>query len=78
MVNRDLLKPDPAQIAQQLRKPAGASAKNIADKMDQVNEPLFDLTLETMQLIDGESILEIGFGSAGSSIRFSQGEPVAS
>jgi ubiquinone/menaquinone biosynthesis C-methylase UbiE len=31
--------------------------------MDQVNGPLFELTLETMQLTDNESILEIGFGS---------------
>ena len=63
MANQNQLKPDPAFIAQQLRRPAGSFVKNIAEKMDQVNEALFDLTLETMQLTDNESILEIGFGS---------------
>ena len=63
MVNQTQLKPDPAFIAQQLRRPTGSFAPNIARKMDQVNEPLFDLTLEAMQLTDDKSILEIGFGS---------------
>ena len=63
MVNQIQSRPDPAFIAQQLRRPAGSFVKNIARKMDQVNGPLFDLTLETMQLTDNESILEIGFGS---------------
>ncbi len=63
MASQNQLKPDPAFIAEQLRRPSGSFAPNIARKMDQVNEPLFDLTLEAMQLIDNESILEIGFGS---------------
>jgi ubiquinone/menaquinone biosynthesis C-methylase UbiE len=63
MASQTKSKPDPAFIAQQLRKPSGSFAPNIARKMDQVNEPLFDLTLETMQLTDHESLLEIGFGS---------------
>jgi ubiquinone/menaquinone biosynthesis C-methylase UbiE len=63
MRNQIQPRPNPAFIAQQLRRPNGAFAQNIAEKMDQVNEPLFDLTLETMQLADNESILEIGFGS---------------
>ncbi len=31
--------------------------------MDQVNAPLFDLTLDCMRIQDNEKILEIGFGS---------------
>lgn len=56
-------KPEPEFIAQQLRKPSGDFANKIAEVMDQVNAPLFDLTLQTMNLNEGESILEIGFGS---------------
>jgi hypothetical protein len=63
MVNQTQSRPDPAFIAEQLRKPSGSFAPNIARKMDHVNEPLFDLTLEPMWLTDNESILEIGFGS---------------
>lgn len=55
--------PKPAFIAGQLRKPSGSFAKKVAGSMDKVNEPLYDLTLETMNLQDNESILEIGFGS---------------
>lgn len=56
-------KPDPAFVAGQLRKPSGEFSHKIAGKMDQVNAPLFDLTLEIMKPVDHESILEIGFGS---------------
>ncbi|MGM0589643.1 MAG: class I SAM-dependent methyltransferase [Bacteroidota bacterium] len=55
--------PDPELIAQQLRKPSGEFADVVADKMDKVNAPLLQLTLESLQLKDQESILEIGFGS---------------
>jgi ubiquinone/menaquinone biosynthesis C-methylase UbiE len=55
--------PDPRIIARQLRKPAGEAAKSIAEKMDWVNEPLFDLTLDSMELGKGDSVLGIGFGS---------------
>ncbi len=56
-------KPEPEFVAQQLRKPSGGFANTIADVMDQANAPLFDLTLESMQLEKDASILEIGFGS---------------
>lgn len=55
--------PNPEFIAQQLRKPAGDFAEKIAEVMDEVNRPLFDLTFDTMELADNESVLEIGFGS---------------
>lgn len=55
--------PDPETIAQQLRKPSGEAAVEIGAKMDSVNEPLFDLTLEAMQPADNQRILEIGFGT---------------
>lgn len=56
-------KPSPEFVARQLRKPSGEFAEKVADKMNQANAPLFDLTLQTMQLADNQSVLEIGFGS---------------
>lgn len=56
-------KPEPQFVARQLRKPSGKFANTIAAKMDKGNAPLFDLTLEIMQLTEEESVLEIGFGS---------------
>lgn len=50
-------------IAQQLRKPSGEFATTIAEKMGVGNRPLYDLTLDTMEIQDNELILEIGFGS---------------
>ncbi len=50
-------------IAQQLRKPAGDFAATIAGKMNEGNKPLYDLTLSSMNLNDGDTILEIGFGN---------------
>lgn len=55
--------PDPEFVASQLRKPQGDFAQKISAKMDEVNAPLFDLTLEMMKPSSGDSILEIGFGS---------------
>lgn len=55
--------PDPETIAQQLRKPSGEAAVEVGAKMDKVNEPLFGLTLDTMQPADHQRILEIGFGT---------------
>jgi len=55
--------PDPEFLAGQLRKPEGEFAPKIAAKMDEVNGPLIELTIDTMQLSNGESVLEIGFGS---------------
>lgn len=56
-------KPDPQIIAQQLRKPSGEAAPDVGRKMDRVNEPLFDLVLETMGPNHNRRILEIGFGT---------------
>ncbi len=55
--------PDLQFIARQLRKPAGDFAPEIAVKMDIANKPLYELTLDTMQVANGDTILEIGFGS---------------
>ena len=50
-------------IAQQLRKPSGDFATTIAEKMNVGNNPLYDLTFSTINLSDGDTILEIGFGN---------------
>lgn len=50
-------------IAQQLRKPSGDFANTIAEKMGVGNRPLYDLVLDSMEIKDNYSILEIGFGS---------------
>lgn len=50
-------------IAQQLRKPSGDFANTIAEKMGKGNRPLYDLALNSMEIKDNDSILEIGFGS---------------
>lgn len=57
------LKPNPKRIAQQLRKPHGAVARKIADKMNASNAPLYDLAFREMKPVDGAQILEIGFGN---------------
>ncbi len=55
--------PEPEFMAQQLRKPSGKHASNVGEKMNQVNEPLYDLTLDVMQPQDYDEVLEIGFGT---------------
>jgi ubiquinone/menaquinone biosynthesis C-methylase UbiE len=50
-------------IAQQLRKPSGDFALTIAGKMNEGNRPLYDLTINTMEINDNDTILEIGFGN---------------
>ncbi|NGP88512.1 class I SAM-dependent methyltransferase [Fodinibius halophilus] len=55
--------PDPRFIAQQLRRPSGDFAQEIGQKMDIVNKPLFDLTLEVLNPQQNDRILEIGFGT---------------
>lgn len=56
-------KPDFKALAAQLRKPSGSGAQEVANGMDEVNGRIFDLTLEMMPLTQGQTILEIGFGS---------------
>lgn len=55
--------PDPRFVADQLRKPTGDFAQEIGDKMNIVNAPLYDLTIEAMQLQERDKVLEIGFGT---------------
>ncbi len=54
---------DPEFIAQQLRKPSGDFARTIAEKMGTGNRPLYDLTLDFMEIVNYDSILEVGFGN---------------
>ena len=54
---------NPKFIAQQLRKPSGDFARTIAEKMGTGNRPLYDLTLDFMEIVSHDTILEIGFGN---------------
>jgi SAM-dependent methyltransferase len=55
--------PDPKFIAEQLRKPSGRFAKDISLSMNHFNEVLYEHTIKTMQLKEGEHLLEIGYGN---------------
>lgn len=50
-------------MTKQLRKPSGLLAGKVSNKMNEVNEVVYDLTLESMHLRDNDSVLEIGFGN---------------
>jgi ubiquinone/menaquinone biosynthesis C-methylase UbiE len=50
-------------IAKQLRKPRGILAGKFGTEMNKTNGSLYDFTLDSMQLNDNESVLEIGFGN---------------
>ncbi|MBI3139300.1 MAG: class I SAM-dependent methyltransferase [Sphingobacteriales bacterium] len=50
-------------MARQLRKPAGSSGMEVAEKMNAANEFLYDFTLDEMMIRENQSILEIGFGN---------------
>lgn len=50
-------------MAKQLRHPSGLLATLTGNKMNQSNELLYQLTLDTLHLEDGEQVLEIGFGN---------------
>lgn len=50
-------------IAKQLRLPSGLLAKYVGNKMNKSNEALYQLTLNNLNIKDGDSILEIGFGN---------------
>ncbi len=58
-----LITNDPKFIAQQLRKPSGEFANIIGEKMNYMNETLYDFVIDAMELNDYEKILEIGFGT---------------
>ena len=51
------------KLAKQLRKPSGRMAKKVGRKMNESNGSMYDSTLDAMQLAEGDSILEIGFGN---------------
>jgi len=50
-------------MTKQLRKPSGLLAGKVSNKMNEVNEVIYDLTLGSMRLRDSDSVLEIGFGN---------------
>jgi ubiquinone/menaquinone biosynthesis C-methylase UbiE len=50
-------------MTKQLRKPSGLLAKKVSNKMNDINEVVYDLTLESMGLKDNDAVLEIGFGN---------------
>lgn len=50
-------------IAKQLRSPSGLLAKYVGNTMNKSNEELYELTLNNLDIKDGDSILEIGFGN---------------
>lgn len=61
---RLLLKgPTPRQMAAQLRKPHGFMARKVGERMNAVNRSLYDRAWTAIDLRDGMSVLEIGFGN---------------
>ncbi|WP_421796332.1 class I SAM-dependent methyltransferase [Haliscomenobacter sp.] len=55
--------PTPEFVAQQLRKPHGAFAKTIGERMNESNRSLYKLVLQHLELQPGDQVLEIGFGN---------------
>lgn len=53
----------PALIAAQLKNPHGLFAKKVALKMNESNKNLYSLVLDNMCSVDGDKMLEIGFGN---------------
>lgn len=53
----------PKLMAQQLRRPSGLLARLTGNKMNKANESLYRLTFNNLNLKEGDSILEIGFGN---------------
>lgn len=50
-------------ITKQFRKPSGLLAGTVSNKMNEVNEVVYDFTLANMNIEENETILEIGFGN---------------
>lgn len=50
-------------IARQLRRPQGDLGRQVGDKMNESNAPMYELTLREMGIQAGDSILEIGYGN---------------
>ncbi|MCG8391950.1 MAG: class I SAM-dependent methyltransferase [Pseudomonadales bacterium] len=55
----------PEQLAAQLRCPNGDDGQQVADNMNTHNQPIITATYEALALKGGESVLEIGPGTAG-------------
>ena len=61
---RLLLKgPTPQQMAAQLRKPHGFMARKVGQRMNAANRSLYEGAWQALDLRDGMSVLEIGFGN---------------
>lgn len=61
---RLLLKgPTPQQMAAQLRKPHGMMARKVGERMNAANRSLYEGAWNALELLDGMSVLEIGFGN---------------
>lgn len=50
-------------MAKQLRRPSGAMGDKVGNMMNKANEFLYDFTLDVMQPLPNQTILEIGFGN---------------
>ncbi|MBP7513205.1 MAG: class I SAM-dependent methyltransferase [Flavobacteriales bacterium] len=55
--------PTPQQMAAQLRKPHGFLARKVGERMNAANRSLYEGAWEALDLRDGLSVLEIGFGN---------------
>jgi ubiquinone/menaquinone biosynthesis C-methylase UbiE len=62
--NKELTVEQIREIAAQLRKPAGEMGVEMGHIMNEANVVMIDQTLETLQPLTGEAILEIGHGNA--------------
>lgn len=53
----------PIELGRQLMKPSGDLGSNVANKMNVTNEKLYDFVVSQMQMLEGDKLLEIGFGN---------------
>lgn len=56
-------KPSPRMMAAQLRKPHGAMAREVGERMNAVNRSLYEGAWDALDLRNGQCVLEIGFGN---------------
>lgn len=55
--------PTPQQMAAQLRKPHGMMARKVGERMNAANRSLYEGAWKVLDLGDGMSVLEVGFGN---------------
>ena len=55
----------PEQLAAQLRCPSGDDGAQVADNMNQHNQPIIAASYQALTPSDGDHIVEIGPGTAG-------------